>query len=71
MNFEDLKNPELQEKLKTCRTAEELVVLAKAEGFELSDAELESVSGGAIWDCSDNICADYRGPELDPDPGWN
>ena len=71
MNFEDLKNPGLQEKLKACKTAEELVALAESEGVELSDAELDGLSGGAVWDCSDNICVDYRGNELDPDPGWN
>ena len=33
MSFEDLKNPELQEKLKNAQTPEELVALAKAEGY--------------------------------------
>ena len=37
MNFEDLKNPELQEKLKSAKSAEDLVALAKAEGLELTD----------------------------------
>ena len=49
MNFESLKNPELQEKLKACTSTEELVALAKAEGLELSDEQLESVSGGTEW----------------------
>ena len=31
-------------------TPEEILELAKEEGYELSDAELESVSGGD-WDC--------------------
>ena len=51
MNFEDLKNPELQEKLKACKSAEELTALAKEVGVELSDDELDAVSGGAFWDC--------------------
>ena len=52
---------EVMEKLKACKTAEELVALAKSEGYELSDAELEQMSGGS-WHCTthefDNpICA--------------
>ena len=46
MNFEDLKNPELQEKLKACKSPDELVELAKAEGMELTDEQLESIAGG-------------------------
>ena len=66
MNLKDLKNPEIQEKLKAAKTPEELLALAREEGCELTDAELESVAGGS-WD----FCTDYRGGELDPDPGWN
>ena len=51
MNFEDLKTPELQEKLKSAKTPEELAALAKEEGVELSDAALEALSGGFTWDC--------------------
>ena len=46
MNFEDLKNPEFQEKLKSAKTADELVELAKAEGVELTDEQLEVIAGG-------------------------
>ena len=49
VNFEDLKNPELQEKLKNAQTPEELVALAKAEGVELSDEQLEAIAGGGEW----------------------
>ena len=49
MNFEDLKNPELQEKLRAAKTADELVTLAKEEGLELTDEQLESLSGGEEW----------------------
>ena len=45
MNFEDLK-PEQQEKARACKTPEEMLELAKAEGYELSDEDLEMVSGG-------------------------
>ena len=49
MNFEDLKKPELQEKLKSAKTADELVELAKAEGVELTDDQLEAIAGGEDW----------------------
>ena len=49
MNFEDLKNPELQEKLKAAKSADELVELAKAEGIELTDGQLEAIAGGEDW----------------------
>ena len=58
MNFEDLKNPELQEKLKEAKTPEELLAIAKEEGFELSDEALETVAGGNDW-CS-WICAHVK-----------
>ena len=46
MNFEDLKNPEFQERLKSAQSPDELLAIAREEGFELSDAMLEGVSGG-------------------------
>ena len=48
MDFEDL-NPELQEKLKAANTPDELVALVKEEGMELSDEQLEAMSGGKEW----------------------
>ena len=52
MNFEDLKNPELQERLRSCTTTDELVQLAKAEGMELSDGMLAALAGGdENWVC--------------------
>ena len=49
MNFEDLKNPELQEKLKSAKSAEELVALMREQGVELTDEQLDAVSGGKEW----------------------
>ena len=46
MNFEDLQNPELQEKLKAAKTPEDILDLAREEGYELSDEQLDSVAGG-------------------------
>ena len=61
MNFEDLKSPELQEKLKACQTAEDLVRLALENGYELNDDELEAVSGGVEWSCAARgTCEGYR-----------
>ena len=34
-------------KLKTCKTQEDRLALAKAEGIELTDEQLEAVTGGA------------------------
>lgn len=53
MNSEDL-TLELQEKVAACSTPEELLALARTEGYELSDAELEQISGGNFNDaCPD------------------
>lgn len=49
MNYDDL-SPELQEKAKACTTSEEVLALAKAEGYELTDEQLESVAGGDFWE---------------------
>ena len=49
MNFSDL-TPEQQEKARACKTPEDILALAKEEGFELSDEDLEAVSGGNAWD---------------------
>ena len=49
MSFEDLKNPELQERLKSAKTPEEILAIAREEGFELSDEELSAVAGGKSW----------------------
>ena len=43
-------------KVKACKTQEEMLALAKAEGIELSDEQLEAVSGGG---CHDGIECPY------------
>lgn len=61
MLFEELKDPKLQERLKACQTADELASIASEVGTELSDDELEGISGGS-WatNCPKEGCGDYR-----------
>ena len=46
MKLEDL-SPEVLEKAETCETVEELMNLAEAEGIELSEEDLNAITGGA------------------------
>ena len=50
---------EAKEKARACRTPEEILALAKEEGFELSDEELEGIAGGSSW--LDQCGCDGRG----------
>lgn len=45
MNFKDLTK-EQRDKARACNTPEEMLALAKEEGYELSDEQLEGISGG-------------------------
>ena len=68
MSFDDLKNPEFQEKLKNASSPEELLQLVKESGFELSDEQLEAVSGGEYVEAG-LVLQRHRGlgrPELTP-----
>ena len=57
MKFEDLL-PEQQQKARACKTPEELLMLAREEGYELNEDELATVSGGVSWDCISD-CPDH------------
>ena len=61
MNLDNIDiSPELKEKAKACKTPEEVLQLAAAEGYELSDEELSSISGGSwICDAHDPHCEGY------------
>ena len=64
-------SPEIMAKAKECKTTEELVELAKTEGIELSDEELNEIAGGS-WNCQgycsnncykewvESICSQYH-----------
>lgn len=58
MDFENIPD-ELKERAKACQSPEEILELAKAEGYELSEEELDAVSGGFMnWGgCPNNSCA--------------
>ena len=57
MDFKDLTE-EQKAKARACKTPEELLALAKEEGYELSDEELDAVSGG--WCPSDGESCPLR-----------
>ena len=52
MKIDDMDlSPELRGKAMACKSPEDVLALAKAEGYKLSEEELEAVSGGS-WSCS-------------------
>ena len=57
MKFDEL-SPELQSKARKCKTPEEILALAREEGYEVTDEELQTISGGVKWSlwCSDQTC---------------
>ena len=40
---------DLKAKVANCKTADDLIALAKAEGIELTDEQLDAISGGFNW----------------------
>ena len=65
MDFNELTD-EQKEKVRLCESAEELAAVAAEMGGELSDEELEGISGGS-WasNCPKENCSDY-----DPGVSW-
>ena len=43
----------MRKKAADCKTPEELLALAKKEGYKLSDEEMAAVSGGSWSSCSE------------------
>ena len=60
MNYEDL-TPEQLDKARACKSAEELVELANEEGVELTDEQVEFISGGGgdAWNESSDSFSGY------------
>ena len=52
---------ELKVRAQACKNADELAELAESEGIELTDEELEGISGGTVlWgDCPDDNYTPY------------
>ena len=60
MNFDDLKDPEVQERMKSAKTPADLLAIAKESGYELSEEELNAMSGGWRPVCDyDPFCPDW------------
>ena len=55
---------DLKKKAMECRTAEELMSLAKTEGIELTDEQLDAISGGFEWICDEDTCEEYYDQQL-------
>ena len=49
MNFDDL-SAETKAKLLKCKSPEDILELAKSEGIDLTDEQIEGISGGGTWD---------------------
>ena len=62
MDLENMSSG-LRGKMEACETPEEMLALAKEEGLELSDGELEAIAGGS-WSPKDAlpqcpVCGSY------------
>ena len=60
MEFNDLTE-EQKAQVMACKTADELVALAKAEGVELSEEQLDAIAGGdSFWCPTATSCPNYE-----------
>ena len=60
ISFDNLTE-EQQAKARACKTPEELFELAKSEGIELSEEELEAINGGMVSGWSIPGCPKFDG----------
>ena len=64
MNFDDLTD-EQKAKARAAKTPDEILALAKEEGYELSDDELAAVSGGwCATDCPNDCKSECGVPYM-------
>jgi len=59
MEFDEL-TAEQKERVKACKTTEELLALAKEDGVELTDEQIEGITGGWGCRCVDDDCLNYH-----------
>ena len=58
MDFNTNLTDEQKEKIRACETPEDILALAKEEGYDLSEEELDMISGGDThWNCGGNHSA--------------
>lgn len=58
MDFNTDLTDEQKAKIRECKTPEDILALAKEEGYDLSEEELDTISGGgAHWKCGGNRAA--------------
>ena len=50
-DYKDQLTPEQMDKARACKSSGELVELAKSEGVELTDDQLDAIAGGTWYDC--------------------
>ena len=43
--------PEQMKKARECKSSDDLVELAKSEGVELTDEQLDAIAGGTWYNC--------------------
>lgn len=48
--------PDQIAKARECKNSDELMALVETEGIELTDEQLEKLSGGAVWDSNQGNC---------------
>ena len=43
--------PEQKDKVRACKSSDELIELAKSEGVQLTDEQLDAIAGGSWYNC--------------------
>jgi len=67
--FEGLTEEQIA-KVKQCKDHEELLALAKQEGIELTDEQLQTISGGGVCSVASDV-GDFLNPFDCPECGCN